>query len=211
MPTPGRLESLVRERENRITELEETVNTCNTHIQDIERTLQEKEVRLQELNRVVQGSETYIADLKNTLNDRDIRLMELKKATLENENVIARFEEQIRQKNFYISRMEIAKANIERALRERETALNRIYNSNGWKGLLLYYRIRDRILPPYTKRRSVINSAVGGFRKLLKKSAPAGPTFDECIITTESASGARFLRRRREAHTKPGRSGLSQE
>ena len=185
------LESLVRERENRITELEETVNTCNTHIQDIERTLREEEVRLQELNRVVQGSETYIGDLKNTLNDRDIRLMELEKATLENENVIARLEEQIRQKNFYISRMEIAKANIERALRERETALNRIHNSNGWKGLLLYYRMRDRILPAYTKRRSVINSAVGGFRKLLKKSAPAGPTLDECIISAESASGAR--------------------
>jgi len=188
----GRLESLVRERENRITELEETVKACNAHTQkDIERALQGKELLLQELNNVVQSSETYIADLKSTLNDRDICLMELKKATLENENAIARLEEQILQKNFYISRMEIAKSNIERALRDRETTLNRIYNSNGWKSLLLYYRIRDKILPAYTKRRSVINSAVGGFRKLLKKSAPARPTFDECIITTESPSGVR--------------------
>ncbi len=163
----SRLESLVRERENRINELEKTVNTCNAHTQNI-------------------------ADLKNTLNDRDIRLIELKKATLENESAIAKLEEQIRQKNSYISHMETAKANIERALRDRDTTLNRIHNSNGWKGLLLYYRIRDKILPPYTKRRSVINSAVDGFRRLLKKSSPARPTFDECNITTESPPGMRI-------------------
>jgi len=32
------------------------------------------------------------------------------------------------------------------ALREKETTLNRIYESTGWKVLLIYYRLRDRIL-----------------------------------------------------------------
>jgi glycosyltransferase involved in cell wall biosynthesis len=175
----ARLEEDLRIRDARITELEETVGTCNMHTQNTERALQEREARLQELNKIVQDSEAYIADLKNTLDDRDIRLIELKKATLENGSAIARLEEQVRQKNFYIAHMETAKANIERVLRDREAALNRIYDSNGWKGLLLYYRMRDRILPPYTRRRSVIKSAVGRFRKLVKNASPDGLSFRE--------------------------------
>lgn len=39
--------------------------------------------------------------------------------------------------------------------REKEEALNHIHNSNGWKILLAYYGIRDRILPADSKRRIV--------------------------------------------------------
>lgn len=43
--------------------------------------------------------------------------------------------------------------NLEVALRERDTTLNSIFNSHGWKALQVYYRLRDKIFPPDTKRR----------------------------------------------------------
>ncbi|MFA6055766.1 MAG: glycosyltransferase [Thermodesulfovibrionales bacterium] len=185
------LESLIREKENLIAEFVEKIDVRNAYVQDLEKILKEKDVHSKSLESVAQSREVYIEDLRNNLNGKDIRLSELKKSALEKDGIIARLEEQIRQKNFYISHMETAKTNIEQMFRDRETALNQIYNSNGWKGLLLYYRIRDRILPPDTKRRTVIKSAVSGFMDLLKKIAPAEPTLNEYTATHESSSGVR--------------------
>ena len=39
-----------------------------------------------------------------------------------------------------------------------ESALNNIYNSHGWKALLVYYKVRDKILPPNSIRREIIKS-----------------------------------------------------
>jgi SAM-dependent methyltransferase len=36
---------------------------------------------------------------------------------------------------------------LEAVIREKEVALNQIYNSHGWKALVKYYRIRDKFLP----------------------------------------------------------------
>lgn len=36
-----------------------------------------------------------------------------------------------------------------------ETTLNNIYNSHGWKALLIYYKVRDKIFPLNSKRRKV--------------------------------------------------------
>lgn len=36
---------------------------------------------------------------------------------------------------------------LEAVIREKEAVLNHIYNSHGWKALLKYYRIRDKLLP----------------------------------------------------------------
>jgi uncharacterized protein YjbK len=35
---------------------------------------------------------------------------------------------------------------IESLLKEKETTLNNIYNSRGWTALLIYYKLRDKIL-----------------------------------------------------------------
>jgi hypothetical protein len=42
-----------------------------------------------------------------------------------------------------------------RVVREKEVALNHIYNSHGWKALLIYYKVRDKIFPVNAKRRKV--------------------------------------------------------
>lgn len=36
--------------------------------------------------------------------------------------------------------------NLESLLKEKEITLNRIYKSRGWKALLTYYKLRDKIL-----------------------------------------------------------------
>jgi glycosyltransferase involved in cell wall biosynthesis len=45
---------------------------------------------------------------------------------------------------------------IEALLAEKETALKDIYNSYGWKALLVYYRVRDKLLPPDSLRRQLV-------------------------------------------------------
>jgi glycosyltransferase involved in cell wall biosynthesis len=45
---------------------------------------------------------------------------------------------------------------IETLLAEKETALKSIYNSRGWKVLLVCYRIRDKLLPHGSKRRRLV-------------------------------------------------------
>lgn len=42
---------------------------------------------------------------------------------------------------------------MEGLVREMEANLSHIYNSHGWEFLLRYYRTRDRLLPPGTRRR----------------------------------------------------------
>jgi SAM-dependent methyltransferase/glycosyltransferase involved in cell wall biosynthesis len=42
---------------------------------------------------------------------------------------------------------------LEEAIRKKEAVLNNIYDSHGWKALIIYYKIRDEIFPLNTKRR----------------------------------------------------------
>jgi hypothetical protein len=45
--------------------------------------------------------------------------------------------------------------------------LKKIFHSRGWKGLVLYYKMRDVLLPPETKRRALVKSSVDGMVHLL--------------------------------------------
>ena len=42
---------------------------------------------------------------------------------------------------------------LEGLVKDKDEVLNNIYNSSGWKALLIYYRLRDKIFPISTKRR----------------------------------------------------------
>jgi ubiquinone/menaquinone biosynthesis C-methylase UbiE/glycosyltransferase involved in cell wall biosynthesis len=44
-------------------------------------------------------------------------------------------------------------SHLERVVREKKATLNQIYNSRGWKALVIYYKIRNKIFPTNTKRR----------------------------------------------------------
>ena len=73
-----------------------------------------------------------ISHLRSTITDKTLI------ATIK-DNCIKLLEEQIRGKDGQI--------------REKDETLNLIYNSHGWKALLIYYRIRDSLLPLNSRRR----------------------------------------------------------
>ena len=61
----------------------------------------------------------------------------------------------------YVSDISLPKINLQEAysklrdvrIESLDATLNNIYNSHGWKVLLLFYKIRDRLFPPNSKRR----------------------------------------------------------
>jgi len=56
-------------------------------------------------------------------------------------------------------------------LAEREKTISNIYNSHGWKALLVYYRLRDRFLPISSKRRKAAKFVWNiFFKKRLKRA-----------------------------------------
>lgn len=55
-----------------------------------------------------------------------------------------------------LTKKEYQISQLEAVIREKEEVLNHIYNSHGWKALLKYYQIRDKILPPDRKLRRAV-------------------------------------------------------
>jgi glycosyltransferase involved in cell wall biosynthesis len=65
----------------------------------------------------------------------------------------------IRDRNIYIKELEAKLLdedyvrNLETALMKKEAVLHDLYDSHGWKALLVYYRMRDKVLPYESRRR----------------------------------------------------------
>ncbi len=143
------LETEVKEAKDFIKELSEKVNLLeNTVHQNVE-TIKKKEQENIEL-------EIQINGLKHAIDEMDMKRIDLKRAILEKDAFISRLEEQIQSKNTYIGQIESTKNELQNILKKKDEELSRIFNSNGWKGLMFYYKIRDKILPPYTRRRSIV-------------------------------------------------------
>jgi len=58
-------------------------------------------------------------------------------------------------KNSVVDERDQYVANLEALVREKEAALNHIYKSHGWRALLIYYKVRDKIFPVDSRRRKV--------------------------------------------------------
>lgn len=54
--------------------------------------------------------------------------------------------------------------NLEALLREKDETLNRICTSHGWKALLVYYRILDKVFPINTGRRRAAQNILKMFQ-----------------------------------------------
>jgi hypothetical protein len=48
-------------------------------------------------------------------------------------------------------------SNIISDVRERESCIQLIYSGNGWKLLMKYYKLRDKLLPVGTRRRKLLD------------------------------------------------------
>ena len=118
--------------------------------------MKEKEIRIGELENTLKGKETYSKELEGTIGDMDRRIKEI-------DNTLKDKDAQI--------------VSLDASLKEKEFILTHIYNSHGWKALLLYYKIRDKVLPHNTTRRlfaKIIFNAItkprGFFKSLTKRN-----------------------------------------
>ncbi len=143
------LEAEIRQANNFIKELSEKVNFLENTVQQNNETIKKKEHETKEL-------EIQINGLREALHDLDMKRIDLKRTILEKDAFISGLEEQILSKNTLISQIESVKNELQNILKKKDEELSRIFSSNGWKGLMFYYKVRDKILPPYTRRRSIV-------------------------------------------------------
>jgi glycosyltransferase involved in cell wall biosynthesis len=167
----------------RISGLEKTLqgkeDELDEHLQkirDIEKTIRGKDDRIECLDNAIGDQAKQITELKNTIQNRDFEILDLRKSVREKDGSIDELEEKVRKKACDIVNLEEIKQHLKAAYQEKEAALNRILHSHGWKGLLLYYKTRDRIFPPFTRRRTLLKSFVRKISGLLKAPKKKGRT-----------------------------------
>ncbi len=126
----------------------------------------------------------------------DQRVANLGALVKEKETEIANLGQTMHQKTTHISR-------VEDAVREKEAALNHIYHSHGWRALLTYYRMRDKLLPAKSGMRKVAKrawSCLGGKKVTTDDSPETTPKADpipfevvrEDLCGSESDESTRF-------------------
>lgn len=98
----------------------------NSYLVDVSETLfKQKDVHIGNLEAMVKEKDVHIGNLEATIKDKDVHIGNLESA--------------IRDKETQISYLEVT--------------LKNIYNSHGWRALLIYYKARDKVLPLGTRRR----------------------------------------------------------
>ncbi|MCK5504377.1 MAG: hypothetical protein KAJ10_04410, partial [Thermodesulfovibrionia bacterium] len=59
---------------------------------------------------------------------------------------------------------EVSIGKLEDMVRDKESLLNHIYNSRGWRALMVYSRIKERVLPQGSWQRALVRSIVNFLR-----------------------------------------------
>lgn len=108
----------------------------------------------EEKDRLLLRLEGSIAEMKG-------RIESLERSVSARDETISTLNETIGQKGEEVTRLD-------GALRHKEGQLNNICNSNGWKALLKYYRVRDRILSKGGKRRKALEIVLNFLRGLTR-------------------------------------------
>lgn len=133
----------------RIITLQNDVVDRNNHIVKLDNEIEEKNNYINNMQDDLTEKNNYLKQLDKELKNRNQQFYELSK-TLEENNLILE-----KKQNEY----ETIRVNLENLINENEilkdkgNQLNNIFESDGWKMLLRYYRIRDKIFNPNGKMR----------------------------------------------------------
>ncbi len=175
-----RLDGIVRDKESALINLQCALQDNNQNIVQLQDLIKEKDSDIANLNEAVAQEESQIAHLESVVREKETEAEKLVVDLTERERKIKTLEETISQKesHFYISISNLETAireknahieNLENLAKENETesqalraslaekdaSIKHIYNSHGWKALLIYYKLRDKILPVNSWRRRV--------------------------------------------------------
>jgi hypothetical protein len=130
--------------------------------------LNEKDDSISNLKRFTEDLETRIKDLDSITQEKDVQIETIKNDLLQKDSYIKELEENIKARDISIFNLDKRNAELERLVQERESTLIQIYNSNGWKGLLIYYKYRDILFPPKTIRRSLVSLPIKASMKVAR-------------------------------------------
>jgi glycosyltransferase involved in cell wall biosynthesis len=129
----------------------------------------------------------YRARKYSAITGRDDRIAGLRAdlGTMENQitEKMKNLRDVIKGKDQYIASLASLIENVKSQLEEHEKTLSTIYTSNGWKFLLFLYRIRERIFPPDSFRRSTFDSFLnlpGSLYQKFSKKKTAAPDGEFC-------------------------------
>ena len=169
-------QQVIQKQAGRISGLEQSLHQKDKELAERQQAMQEKDNRIHILDNTIGEQAKQIAGFENTIQNRDIDILDLRKSVREKEDYIDDIEEKLREQAAHLANLEGIKRRLENAFQEKEEVLNRIHSSHGWKGLLFYYKARDRILPLYTRRRALVKSFVRKISDLLRASRQGGGT-----------------------------------
>ena len=140
------LDEAVNLRDSKIVELSGVLSERNNMLEGLKTSLQQKEAHLAHQKGIVREKETQIGNLENDVKGRDTQISTLDAVIKAREIHVSNLEADITEKDARIF-------HLEGVVREKKASLNHIFNSHGWRALLVYYRARDRVFPMDTKRR----------------------------------------------------------
>ena len=155
IPTSEILRLRIRDKDTHIGNLEAAIRDKDTHIGNLERQREENyrgwRASENNLKAIIEERQTHIGNLERQREENyrgwEANENNLKAIIEEKQTQLGNLEAGIREKDNHIS-------NLGDLIRQKEAALNHIYSSHGWKALLIYYRVRDKIFPANSRRRS---------------------------------------------------------
>lgn len=156
---------------DRIISLQNEVNERNDHIQKQDQELQflrTEHEELQELRIQIKIHNDIVQELQQIkqelAKEKETHLKSAQKLELtekQNSELKIRIEHQLSQEKEFLVNISNMEGHINLLL-EQERILHNIYKSSGWRILSKYYKTRDKIIPPNSKRKL--------FLKLIKKT-----------------------------------------
>jgi len=127
----GRSSVINAERQLRIGDLEEIIRNKDTHIGNLAIYVRDLEEAVRWKDGHIENLETYVRNLEEAVRWKD--------------GHIGNLETHIKDLGEIIGEKDVNNTNLKSLLRERETVLNNIYRSRGWKILSIYYKLKDKI------------------------------------------------------------------
>ena len=146
--------------------LEDAIKEKDTHTGNLEAVIREKDTHIGILEAAIREKDTHIGNLEAARREKDIHILNLEAAIRDKDTHIGNLERQ-REENYrdwqvsdknlkaIIEERQTHIRNLEATIGEKEALIQYIYSGHGWRLLTKYYKARDRLLPPGTKRRVV--------------------------------------------------------
>ncbi|NIA11342.1 MAG: glycosyltransferase [Nitrospiraceae bacterium] len=162
------------------------VNQKNKVLQENEKLLVEKAKIIDNLNGKIEKLEAAISNYKREIDEKSRAIQQLKEIKKEKDKLLQEKEKLLIDKDGKIEKLEAAISNYKREIDEKSRAIQqlndelyRIKNSDGYKLLTQYYRLRDFTLPSGSLRRRALkglfNLSKGTFPKQVSKTPNEAP------------------------------------